>query len=311
MSLIFLFIDGVGLGLPHESNPFYNKKYPFFENAAGRQPFLKGFKPIVEKEHLFKSIDARLKVDGLPQSGTGQATMFSGHNAAKLVGRHFGPYPHSKTKFLLEEESLFNDLQNEGCSCYFMNAYPRRFFELAEQRNRWSCTTLMTRGAGIKLNTLTDVINEDAITAEILQDVWRSMLNLEVPHITAQQAARRVLNKADEHDLVLAEYYLTDKAGHEQNPEKADWSLQRYNDFLEMLVKEKGDNHTILLVSDHGNLEDLSTKSHTMNEVPLIVWGAGARLFDEVESLIDIKSACLRWFAEGNYQSSVKISRGA
>ncbi|MDO9170716.1 MAG: hypothetical protein Q7W29_02680, partial [bacterium] len=32
----------------------------------------------------------------------------------------------------------------------------------------------------------------------------------------------------------------------------------------------------VLLTSDHGNLEDLSTRSHTRNPVPLLAWGPGA-----------------------------------
>jgi bisphosphoglycerate-independent phosphoglycerate mutase (AlkP superfamily) len=31
----------------------------------------------------------------------------------------------------------------------------------------------------------------------------------------------------------------------------------------------------VLLTSDHGNLEDLSTKRHTRNRVPTLLWGAG------------------------------------
>ncbi|MEX0772269.1 MAG: alkaline phosphatase family protein [Balneolales bacterium] len=299
MSLIFLFIDGVGMGLPCVSNPFHNKKYPFFEKAAGDQAFLQGFEPVLKEEHLFKAVDTRLSVEGLPQSGTGQATIFSGRNAAKLVGRHFGPYPHSKTRALLEEESLFNSLQKAGHSCYFMNAYPKIFFDRAKLKNRWSCTTLMSLGADIPLNTVEEVINGHAITAEILQDVWHSVLDLEVPQITAEQAAHRVLKKAGEHDLILAEYYLTDKAGHEKDFEKADWVIQRFNDFLGTILSENEENHTVLLVSDHGNVEDLSTKSHTLNDVPLFVHGPGAQVFNEADSLMDIKPLCIRWFERG------------
>jgi bisphosphoglycerate-independent phosphoglycerate mutase (AlkP superfamily) len=37
---------------------------------------------------------------------------------------------------------------------------------------------------------------------------------------------------------------------------------------------------TLLLVtSDHGNIEDLTTKTHTRHPVPLILYGAGARSF--------------------------------
>ena len=33
----------------------------------------------------------------------------------------------------------------------------------------------------------------------------------------------------------------------------------------------------VLLTSDHGNIEDLSRKVHTLNSVPTIAWGKGCR----------------------------------
>jgi bisphosphoglycerate-independent phosphoglycerate mutase (AlkP superfamily) len=30
---------------------------------------------------------------------------------------------------------------------------------------------------------------------------------------------------------------------------------------------------TFILTSDHGNIEDLSVRNHTLNDVPTIVWG--------------------------------------
>jgi bisphosphoglycerate-independent phosphoglycerate mutase (AlkP superfamily) len=31
---------------------------------------------------------------------------------------------------------------------------------------------------------------------------------------------------------------------------------------------------TVILTSDHGNIEDLSVRNHTLNDVPTVVWGA-------------------------------------
>ena len=188
---------------------------------AGGQPFLRGVRPVVKENHIFKPIDPRLGVEGLPQSGTGQVTIFSGYNASKKLGRHFGPWPHSKTRYLLEKKSLFHDVQKKGGSCHFINAYPEIFFERARLKNRWSATTLMTRGAGLPLNRTEDVLSGEALTAEILQDVWHSRINVEIQEITTGEAAGRLLKKAKNHDLVLFEYYLTDNAGHEKDPEKA------------------------------------------------------------------------------------------
>jgi bisphosphoglycerate-independent phosphoglycerate mutase (AlkP superfamily) len=46
---------------------------------------------------------------------------------------------------------------------------------------------------------------------------------------------------------------------------------------------------TIILTSDHGNIEDLSTHSHTLNPVPTIVWGQHrARVAHSIRTLADI-----------------------
>ena len=49
---------------------------------------------------------------------------------------------------------------------------------------------------------------------------------------------------------------------------------------------------TVILTSDHGNIEDLSTKSHTLNAVPTIIWGANKeRISAHITSLADITPA--------------------
>jgi bisphosphoglycerate-independent phosphoglycerate mutase (AlkP superfamily) len=45
----------------------------------------------------------------------------------------------------------------------------------------------------------------------------------------------------------------------------------------------------VLLCSDHGNLEDMSVITHTVNPVPTIVWGNTPRkLTDSIYRLTDV-----------------------
>ena len=293
MSVIFIFIDGVGLGEDAAHNPFSKSRYPSFESLTGGT-FNQSAKTIIEDGHLFKPIDANLGVEGLPQSGTGQTALFTGRNAAKEIGKHFGPFPHSGIKPFLKKESVFHGVKELGKKPYFMNAYPPIFFEHAKKRNRWSCTTLMTKSAEMKLNSTDDIFNETALTAEIVQNAWREKLGIDIPKITPTDAANRLLNVVPDYDLVLYEYYLTDKAGHNQSLEDAERVLKPLDEFLLQIIKEKRSQDTLVITSDHGNLEDLSTKTHTRNEVPLFVIGENSGDFQDVESLTDIKKKMLR-----------------
>lgn len=293
MAVIFIFIDGVGLGEDADLNPFSVNRYKSFEALTGGL-FNNKAEIISEEGHLYKPIDANLEVEGLPQSGTGQTALFTGRNAAKEIGKHFGPFPHSGIKPFLKKESVFHGVKEKGKKPYFLNAYPPIFFEHAKRRNRWSCTTLMTKSAGVKLNSTDDVLNESALTAEIVQNAWREKLNIDIPKITPTDAANRLLNVVPDYDLVLYEYYLTDKAGHNQNQEDAERVLKPLDEFLLQIIKKKRSSDTLVITSDHGNLEDLSTKTHTRNKVPLFVLGDNSKEFVGVKSLMDIKENMLK-----------------
>jgi bisphosphoglycerate-independent phosphoglycerate mutase (AlkP superfamily) len=61
-----------------------------------------------------------------------------------------------------------------------------------------------------------------------------------------------------------------------------------------LLARLDLDQTTVILTSDHGNIEDLSTRNHTLNAVPTIVWGnERQRVANRVQSLADITPAIL------------------
>ena len=299
MGLLFIFIDGLGIGPDVENNPLYQHEWAGFEGFSTGKLTSGGFNAATSATHLTRSIDANLDVEGLPQSGTGQASLFSGENASKLLGRHHGPYPHTQIKPLLAEPSIFGKALKLGYRCHFMNAYPERFFEYAEKHNRWSCTTKMCISNGIRLNRTEDVLENRAITAEIYQDFWQKHLGINLPDIDEYEAARRLQRAAEQNDLVIYEFYLTDKAGHDKSHESAMDALSRIDKLLQALPAEFDfDNHTLFITSDHGNIEDLSVKTHTRNPVPLMVYGPGAELFSRAGTLTDVTPAAISWLQQ-------------
>ena len=114
-----------------------------------------------------------------------------------------------------------------------------------------------------------------AIAADITNEHWVKLGFGDVPVISPAQAGERLVSILGDYDFVLYEYFYTDHAGHSQSMENAVGVLQTLDGFLGGILSALDPNSDLLLVtSDHGNIEDLSTKTHTRNPVPLIAVGA-------------------------------------
>ncbi len=293
--VLFVFLDGVGLGPASDANPFATLSLPAFERLAGGQQWTDAARPIRDATHVFVPIDATLGIPGLPQSGTGQAALFSGENAAAAHGAHFGPYPPTAVRPILAAHSIYQRLLDQDVpadALTFANAYPDRFFAAAEARGRWTVTTFMANAAGVRLRTARDLAAGDALTADLTDVGWQRLVEPDLPVITEADAAERLLEMARRHRFTLFEYFLTDKAGHSRDADRAADILTSLDRFFAALLGRLGD---VLLVvsSDHGNLEDLGTKSHTTNPVPLVALGPDAGRFAGAASLLDVTPALI------------------
>jgi phosphopentomutase len=62
-------------------------------------------------------------------------------------------------------------------------------------------------------------------------------------------------------------------------------------------MNERPREATVVVCSDHGNIEDSAFKGHTTNPVPLLVFGPGARdpVWDSVDAITDVSNAILSW----------------
>jgi 2,3-bisphosphoglycerate-independent phosphoglycerate mutase len=89
-------------------------------------------------------------IPGLPQSATGQTTIYTGINAPKKLGKHLTGIPNRELRELLRKFSIFVILKNEGFKCKFMNAFRPIFFTTPEifLNLHMSATTEMNRYAG-------------------------------------------------------------------------------------------------------------------------------------------------------------------
>lgn len=290
-----LFVDGVGIGENDPSkNIFFQNEFTFIKNNFSSIPHLEN-QFIEQKDKYIFPVDACLGMEGLPQSGTGQTSIFTGINAPQFIGKHFGPYPYSTLVPEIKEKNILKSLKQKGKSVVFANAYPKIFFDYINSgKKRLSVTSLSCLLSDIKLKNPTDLRRGKALSAEIDNYRWVEKLNYQIPVIKPETAAKRLLKLSSENDFTLFEYFYTDHFGHGRYPEIKDHTLKTFNSFLNFLFKNIPSNTTLYFCSDHGNIEDLSTKSHTRNPSLSISIGAHSKfLRDNIKDLTHIKPAIM------------------
>jgi bisphosphoglycerate-independent phosphoglycerate mutase (AlkP superfamily) len=118
-------------------------------------------------------------------------------------------------------------------------------------------------------------------------------LGLDVTERSEADAAEVLSSIVAENRFTLYEYFITDKVGHAQDMDAARTVLTSLALFIrELLIKLDLERTTVILTSDHGNIEDLSIRNHTLHAVPTIVWGAQReQVAARIETLADITPA--------------------
>jgi hypothetical protein len=301
--LLFVFLDGVGLAPDAPSNPLSSHTGPALRRLAGGQRWDDPFPKQRTKTHLVRSLDATLGVEGLPQSGTGQATLMSGANCAQLVGRHFGPFPHSKTHDVLDRANLFHNIQSlfpgTEAPAAFANAFPPQYF--SADRRRPTVTTHCCQAAEVEIRTIEALRTGRALPADLTGASWRELLGLDVAPQEPGEAGATLARTARKHAFTLFEYFLTDKVGHSRIDTPPAVLLDQLDDFFDGLLQALDPaSDALLITSDHGNLEDTSHTQHTRNPVPLIVHGWAAPYFEGATDLTDVAPGIVRALRDGN-----------
>jgi len=277
LKIIFIFVDGLGIGSDNpDVNPLCGGRFPVLEKLiADAVP-----------------LDACLGVDGLPQSATGQATLLTGINAPKAMGRHIEGFPPPSLKKLIQHESLFSKLHSIGKQCTFANCYLNVDPHSIPAR-RQSVTTVMTLSTLGHVRTNADLHTGKAVTHDITRWTMHTR-GYEGPLITPEEAAYHLLAVGEENDFTLFEHFLTDRAGHSGNHATALELLETLERFISAAAGFANQpDHLFLLSSDHGNIENLSVRTHTRNPVPLIALGTHARHFESLRSIADVTPAIM------------------
>lgn len=303
MNFLFLFIDGVGLGENDPStNPFAGATLPTIQKLLRNHDLTIESAPFVGEIASLLAIDANLNVDGLPQSATGQAVILTGKNIPANIGYHYGPKPNPEVAEFLKKGNMFCALEGMGSQTGLLNAYPPAYFEAIKNGRRlYSAIPLAVNSAGLVFKNDFDLINGQAISADFTGQGWREHLGYsDMPVISPYEAGKRLAQLSIELDFAFFEYWLSDYAGHHQDFTQANQLLITLDQVINGLIDNW--NHSeglILITSDHGNMEDLSTRRHTNNPVPALIIGDlknRQQFTDSLHDLTDIYPAIMRYF---------------
>ncbi len=300
--VLLVFLDGVGLGPSDPAiNPIAAANLPTFERLLG------GLRPVADAVGSRRSpqraaagflvpLDATLDMPGLPQSGTGQSSLLTGENTARAFGRHAGPWIPTALRASLRDGSVLARTRAAGGRVAFANAYPEELFEGGRPRGPVvrAGPPLAALGADVLTRHTPELAAGQAVASEIVNDGWRERLGrTELPAVTAAQAGANLARLAGAHDLTLFAHYTTDLVGHRGTFGECVEAVERVDAFLGGLVDALPSGTTLVVASDHGNLED-ARGGHTRNPALGLVVGPGARtLASRMRSLLDVAPALL------------------
>jgi hypothetical protein len=292
MSLLLLFIDGLGIGSRGPFNPLDGL------TAAEPLAIFRDEAPTTIFDGIVVPTDAGLGIEGRPQSASGQTTILTGINAPALLGYHKQGFPNSAMLNIIREHSVFVQLTRAGVEpITFANTYTEKFFA---QRPRWvSATTAAVEAAGLRFRTLSDLNAGRAVYQDFTNYVLIER-GEDVRPRTPDEAATVLARIASENRFTLYEYFITDKVGHKQDMQSAKFVLRNLAALIRgVLARIDLSSTSVILTSDHGNIEDLSSRNHTLNAVPTIVWGINRqRIASRIKSLADITPAIVETLTE-------------
>lgn len=280
---LFVLVDGLGLG---PRDPATN-------------PIHQGVSPVLERllaEHALP-IDAGMGVPGIPQSATGQTALFTGVNAAQVVGRHVEGFPGPALRELVRAHNVYDQLASLGVRCTFANAYFTTDMDEVRTRKIQSVTTV----AALKAFDAVRDVHAMLAGQAVCQDLTRASLRergYDGPLISPQQSAHDLIRVAGDFDFTVFEYFQTDRVGHKGGPDDVRRVLAQFDEFLGGLMPFASQAGCLfVMTSDHGNIEDAGSRLHSGNPVPLVAIGEGAGfLHQRVRSVTDVTPALVELY---------------
>lgn len=297
MHILLLFVDGFGIGPAYATaNPYVTARTPTLDAWLGGKNLVQPPRRLDNPPVSVVPTDACLGVAGLPQSATGQTALLTGLNAPAAMGRHINGFPTPALRKMLADANIMLRLRREGFRVALANAYSPEYFKLIEiGKRKHAAIALAALAAGVPFLSLADLRAGRAV----YQDVTSRLLiarGHDVPELSPEQAGEYLARIVHANDFTLFEYFQTDLAGHSGDFARAVELIETLDRFFGATAASLAEDCLLVIASDHGNIEDMSIRTHTQNPVPSIMYGADrGEVAGKIGDLTDVAPALLAY----------------
>lgn len=285
MHILFLFLDGIGLGDDDPLvNPFAAADLPTLHSLTNDKRWLHNTGRQKSDRAIFIPTDPRLGVAGRPQSGSSQAAILTGKNVPEMIDKHYGPKPNEDIRNILDEDNFFITLKQAGKKAAMLDAYPPRLLHDIERgKTLPSSNQYAAIASGQALFTIDDLRAKRAITAEYTGEAWHRHLKLtDTPIYSEREAGHLLVELSRQYDFAFHSFWMTDFVGHRGTVEEGIELLQLFDGVMAGVLEAWDDDEGLVIVtSDHGNMEKIGDRRHTENDVPTVIIGDKKEQFAE------------------------------
>ncbi|MBE2182492.1 MAG: hypothetical protein IAE89_03615 [Anaerolineae bacterium] len=291
--VLLIFLDGIGLGTDDpQTNPFAVANTPTLLSLTNGRRWLNSTGIQYAERAVFVPTDPRLGVNGRPQSASGQAAILTGKNIPEMIGEHYGPRPNPAIRSILAQDNLFKRVVARGGTAALIEAYPPRFHDAINSGKRLASSYQQALvEAGLPLFGEDKIYSGEALSVDWVGKGWRSELGYtDTPIYEPAEAGKRMVEISRQYDFAFFSHWMSDVVGHRGTVAEGAELLELFDGVMAGALDEWDDDEGLLIItSDHGNLEDLSHKKHTENDVPTVIIGAGREeIASSIHTLADI-----------------------
>lgn len=285
MHILMIFLDGIGLGDDDPAvNPFAAANMPTLTALTNGKRWLKGIGRQESERAIFIPTDPRLGVAGRPQSATGQAAILTGRNVPQMIGEHYGPKPNAPIRELLAQDNFFKQLVAHDKTGALLEGYPPGWHKVINRGKQLRASYQQAvYEAGFPIFDEGHIYRGEALSQDWTGEGWREHLGYtDSPIYSRHEAGVLMVELSRRYDFAFFAHWATDIVGHRGPVEDGVALLELFDGVMAGALEAWDDDEGLMIVtSDHGNLEDVSIRQHTENDVPTLIIGREKHAFAE------------------------------